>query len=64
MITVTTQGFGDTTIDGQTLDLIPTMDAAGTNATVNDGGKAIYAWKCGSGASTTVDKKYLPGSCK
>ena len=62
-ITVTMQGFGDPTIDTKSVDLIP-LTAAATPATVNDGGKAIWGWQCGQGASTTVDKKYLPGSCK
>ena len=62
-ITVTMQGFGDSTIDGQSVDLIP-LTADGVVATVNDGGKSIWGWNCGKGASTTVDKKYLPGSCK
>ena len=62
-ITVTMQGFGDSTIDGMTLALQPEI-SAGVLATSNDGGKAIWAWQCGQGGSTTVDKKFLPGSCK
>ena len=40
---------------GQLADAV-TMKAA-------DVGKPIFKWLCG-GAGTTVDKKFLPGSCK
>jgi type IV pilus assembly protein PilA len=66
-VIVTTQGFGDTTIDGQTVSLVPTAvgGAAITGAT------PLAAWVCGNRAvinggtaRTTVPEKVLPGSCR
>jgi type IV pilus assembly protein PilA len=63
---VTTQGFGDTAIDGKTLQLAPYSNAAGTAAmnASTDVGKAIAVWKCGPGATNGVPAKFLPGSCR
>jgi hypothetical protein len=27
-------------------------------------GAGLFGWVCGSGVGTTLDKKYLPGSCR
>ena len=63
MISVTTQGFGDGTIDVKLLTLKPFAD--GTYAAAPTFGNAVGAWRCGSVADgTTVPIKYLPGSCK
>ncbi len=62
VITVTAQGFADPLIDNLNVQLIPFID--GVQVTANDGMKAITEWQCGRGAGTTIDKKYLPGSCK
>jgi type IV pilus assembly protein PilA len=65
LVTVTTQGFGDTSIDGHTVQLAPYSDAAGTTAmTAGDVGKAVAVWKCGPGATNPVPAKFLPGSCR
>ena len=64
-ITVTTQNFGDTTIDGNNIQLVPFSDAAGTaTMTTADVGKAIARWKCGPTTSGGVPAKFLPGSCR
>jgi type IV pilus assembly protein PilA len=62
LITVTAQGFGDTLIDTKTVSLQPFIGTAVADNTTM-GGQAITEWKCGL-VSTTIDKKYLPGSCK
>ena len=64
MITVTTQGFGDTTIDGQTIRLKPCANAATSFAlcTAPAAGSTVNAWICGPGG--TMPGKFLPGSCK
>lgn len=66
-ITVTTQGFSDTNIDGKTIILTPYSDAALTTkmASTDFGKGAIIAgWKCGPGATSGVPTNYLPGSCR
>ena len=66
-VIVTTQGFGDTTIDGMTVSLVPT--AAGGAAITTSA--PLSQWVCGNRAVlnggtavTTVPAKYLPGSCR
>ena len=66
-VIVTTQGFGDTTIDGMTVSLVPT--AVGGAAIT--GTAPLAAWVCGNRAVinggtavTTVPAKVLPGSCR
>lgn len=61
-VTVTAQGFGDTTIDGETVSLVPVVDTT-TNS--------ITRWICGNTAAvtpstavTTIPSKFLPGSCR
>lgn len=64
-ITVTTQNFNDSAIDGKLLVLTPYADTAATTAmtVASNMGQQIAAWKCGD-TGTTVPTKYLPGSCK
>jgi type IV pilus assembly protein PilA len=46
------------------LTLVPYKDAT-TKLTNSDVGGAIYKWICGSSTeNTTIDQKYLPGSCR
>ena len=66
-IIVTTQGFGDTTIDVKTVSLVPTA-AGGAAITAT---APLSAWVCGNRAIlnggtavTTVPLKILPGSCR
>ena len=51
-------GIDTAGVDGKVLTLIP--NSTGTTAMA---GKAVNNWTCG-GAGTTIDKKYLPGSCR
>ena len=60
VITVTATGFGDATIDDQTVVLTPT-DASGTALTYSGTAQQVGGWKCGPG---TMPAKYLPGSCR
>ena len=62
-VTVTTQGFGDTDIDGKTVELTP-LDNTGAVLTVGSMPTQVYNWKCGPGATSPVPSKYLPGSCR
>ena len=59
-ITVTAQNIG-TGIDGNVVTLTPS-DAAGAALTYTPG-STINRWICG-GAGTTIEAKYLPGSCR
>jgi type IV pilus assembly protein PilA len=64
-IIVTTSGATDLKgAANKTFELTPMKDA--TNAmTASDIGTAVNNWKCGPGAATTkIDPKYLPGSCR
>ena len=65
-ITVTTQGFGDTAIDGKTLVLTPYSDDTTAMVTVDYGtGVQVFKFLCSTpGGTTGVPAKYLPGSCK
>lgn len=63
VITVTTQGFGDTAIDAKTIDLTPNS-SSGTALANGDVGVTIYEWECGPGGTSPVPAKYLPGSCR
>ena len=67
-ITVTTQGVKNSsggTATGGLITLTPTKDAAGTVLASTDVGISVYKWRCGSPTDgTTVDAKYLPGSCR
>ena len=62
-ITVTAQGFGDTNIDTNTIDLTPT-NAGGTPITAYTQGIVVGGWKCGPGSTSPILAKFLPGSCR
>jgi type IV pilus assembly protein PilA len=63
VVTVKATGFGDTTIDGKVMTLVPLI--AGAAVTDSDIGKAVTAWRCGNAADgTDIPAKFLPGSCK
>ncbi len=59
VVTVTSQGFGDATIDGKTITLTPSSTVAAGGAIAAGG--VIMSWACAAG---TMPAKYLPGSCK
>ena len=55
----------NTDVNTKTVTLIP-LSAAGTTASTASGGNmgsGLFGWVCGSTGST-IDKKYLPGSCR
>ena len=61
-VTVTAQGIG-TGIDGNVVTLVP-ADAGGAALTYVPG-TSINRWICGSPAmGTTIEAKFLPGSCR
>ncbi len=62
-ITVTTQGFGDTAIDGKKITLTP-MNASGTALAVSNIPVQVSSFKCAPATASPVPPKYLPGSCK
>ena len=63
MVSVTAQGTGDALIDTKILTLKPFADAAFTTAPAAGG--TVAAWRCGSTTDgTTIDAKFLPGSCR
>lgn len=53
-ILATAQGTGNALVDTKSLDLTGTLNT--TNGQVD--------WVCGKAATTTIDPKYLPASCK
>ncbi|HVY23044.1 MAG TPA: pilin [Steroidobacteraceae bacterium] len=63
VVTVTMDDTAITALSGKNvITLIPYKTAAAT-LTNNDGGSTIYKWVCG-GTGTTVEPKFLPGSCR
>lgn len=64
VILVTAQGFSDADIDNKLVSLVPLIGTTPVVAST-DGQKSVTAWRCGLIADgTTIDPKYLPGSCK
>ena len=64
VILVTAQGFSDATIDAKAVSLVPLIGTVPVNH-LTDGQKSVTAWRCGLATDgTTIDPKYLPGSCK
>ncbi len=50
-------------VDAKVVTMIPMASATVFADTVTDMGAGLWGWLCG-GAGTTVDKKYLPSSCR
>ena len=45
--------------------LVPLINATTAAAVASNLGSNLYGWRCGSATDgTTIDKKYLPGSCR
>lgn len=59
VVQVTTQNLAPAITDGSTLTLIPEAPGGGA---LTPGG-TVGRWTCG-GTGTTIDAKYLPGSCR
>jgi type IV pilus assembly protein PilA len=64
VIMATIQGI-NTDVNTKTVTLIPlaSAGAAATTAPGGNMGSGLFGWICGS-AGSTIDKKYLPGSCR
>ena len=60
VITVTAQATGEALVDGKTITLTP-QTAAGAALTIAAIPTQVGTFKCAAG---TMDKKFLPGSCK
>jgi hypothetical protein len=52
-----------TDVNTKLITLIPLSKANTPAASATDMGVGLFGWICGSTGST-VDKKYLPGSCR
>ena len=64
VVTVTSQGVGDATVDAKTVVLTPT-DSSGTALTMVASTVAnVGGWKCGPGATNPMPTKMLPGTCR
>ncbi|WP_299591415.1 pilin [uncultured Microbulbifer sp.] len=50
-------------VNSTTIQLVPFSDAT-TAITNGDVGATVHHWECGPGATSGVDPKYLPGSCR
>ena len=62
--TVTMRAINDPRIDGQTITLVPMINAAPA-VFATDFGKQITNFRCGLTADgTSVNLKFLPGSCR
>lgn len=66
LVTVTSGGFGNVGIDGKTVAMKPCSNAATTfgACSLPVAGAAVNSWICGPGATSSMDPKYLPGSCR
>ena len=67
IITITSRGIintgGSTPVAGGTISFTPYSDGAATPAVIAAGGN-IFQWKCGPGATTGVELKFLPSNCQ
>ena len=65
VVSVTTQGIGNTAVDNKIVTLLPMKDPTTPAAKSDVGATTLYGWRCGGSADgTTVLGKYLPGSCR
>jgi type IV pilus assembly protein PilA len=62
-IKIVAQGFGDTSIDGKAVILLP-RDAAGVDLTKDNIPTQVNQWACGTSTADAAILKFLPGSCK
>jgi type IV pilus assembly protein PilA len=61
-VTATVQNIS-TDVNDSLVTLFPLNSAGTPAASATDMGKGISGWTCG-GTGTTLNKKYLPGSCR
>ena len=63
MVSVTLQNLGP--LDGKIITMTPLINASTAADVTIDLGRGLFGWRCGSAADgTTVDPRYLPGSCR
>ncbi len=62
-VVVTTQGFGDSEIDGKTIQLTP-FGPDKVKLTVAKIPVQVAEFRCGPGDTNPVPSRFLPGSCK
>ena len=62
-VTATVQGIRASDPDGKIVTLIPLISSGTAASSTSDMGKGLFGWTCG-GTGTTVNLKYLPGSCR
>ena len=64
-ISVKTQGFSDSNIDGLLVTLVPLASAGTAAVFATNVGNALFGWRCGASTDgSTVPSKFLPGSCR
>lgn len=56
--------LGETTATANAIALSPMQTSTAAFVGTADGGKAIFAWKCGPAAANALAKKYLPSACQ
>ena len=63
-VTATIQGIA-TAVNGFLVTLAPLCTGTATATWAQNSGSGLFGWRCGNtGDGTTVNTKYLPGSCR
>ena len=63
-VTATIQNVA-TAVNGQTVSLAPLSTSTALATYVVNSGSGLFGWRCGSASDgTSVNTKYLPGSCR
>ena len=56
--------LGETTASENSISITPMQTVSAKLVGTTDGGKAIFAWKCGPASPNPLPKKYLPATCQ
>jgi len=56
--------LGETSTTANSISLTPMQTSSTALAGKTDGGKTIFAWKCGPATPNGISKKYLPATCQ
>jgi type IV pilus assembly protein PilA len=56
--------LGNTSASENSISLTPIQTGTTSLVGATDGGKAIFAWKCGPAITNPLSKKYLPATCQ
>ena len=63
-VTATVQGISSS-VDTSVVTLVPLANSNTTATWAANSGSGLFGWRCGVGGDgTTVNPKYLPGSCR